>query len=260
MIYVLWEYPRMNRSAKAYFQLILKEKDWVHQYRCWNCQLLGVPSVKVIRVTGDAGQEFSPSAYRVLPGSIFWTGDLNSHPGEITLSIQMSTQELAFKSGQDKWKLSTFISSGIAVIMTTVALPLVLEYCKRGLWPAPPSQTTQVTPSPKQSGASSPQVSIPKPSKNPYDDLTQYPTMDGKPCGKLHISKTTYPEKNYEYYPIFIPGKYSIDEAKRFCHDAYIKPGSPDIQIASFTDESQANLFVGFIQKHFPGARRGKPS
>jgi hypothetical protein len=261
-MYTLQNCKSMTEYNKVYFRLVLKKEDQLKGSKSmkWACPLLSVPGVKVIRVEVREGKPLDTSMYSVQPWGILYKGDYYSCLDEITVVVEMSTQQLAFKSGEDKWKLSTSILSVITAALTLIIIPLGRTYIERQSWFPPPQASTQVSPSPGKSGSPSSQAKNPKP-QNPYNDLKQYPAWKEKGgCGGLHMSKTTDSGNIQIYYPVFIPGKYSLEKARDFCKDAQMKYDYSEIQIASFTDKEQADLFVEFIQKHFPGARRGKPS
>jgi hypothetical protein len=224
----------------------------------WSCPLLSVPGVKVIKVEGREGKPLNTSTYAVQSWGILYKGDYNNCLDEITVVVEMSTQQLTFKSGEDKWKLSTGILSIITAVLTLIVIPLGRTYIERQPWFPPPQASTQVPSSPGKSGSPSPQAKKTKP-QNPYDDLKQHPGLvKNGGCGGLYVSKTTDPKKGQVRYPVFIPREYSVVEAQKFCEDAYRKYDGADIQIASFTDKEQADLFIEYIEKHFPGARLGK--
>lgn len=60
-------------------------------------------------------------------------------------------------------------------------------------------------------------------------------------------------------YPIFIPrGDNNFKRVeKEFCKDA--RHWGDNIQVASFSEEDEADMFLDFIREHFDGAWKGNP-
>lgn len=105
----------------------------------------------------------------------------------------------------------------------------------------------------------SPSSSTPTASSNKFD-TTQFPQAN---CGDSLPTNSTTP---IQFYPVFI--EYSENNLKtvksRFCADAYRKIRSDTskvaIQVASFVDRNQAELFSNFLKRKLGSGDVGKPT
>ena len=92
-------------------------------------------------------------------------------------------------------------------------------------------------------------ISSPTPT-NKYKEKYERGEYPISQCGKV---------SSRPVHPIFIPrGSNDFEKVRdSFCQDA--KDWGDKIQVASFSDEEEANMFLEFIREHFKGAWKGQP-
>ncbi|MEP0911984.1 hypothetical protein NDI45_13775 [Leptolyngbya sp. GB1-A1] len=117
-------------------------------------------------------------------------------------------------------------------------------------------------PSPSPSQTASPSVS---PTPPPPTIPTASP--ESKNRFQVKYENREYPQSQCgriigaPVYPVFIAGSWSNYQRVRreFCRDAYYDYVGGRIQVASFSDEPEANDFVVFMKQHFNEAWKGEP-
>ncbi len=130
-----------------------------------------------------------------------------------------------------------------------------------------PASTPKVTTSPETASRPdftpkatiSPSSPTPTASSNKFD-TAQFPRIN---CGDFLPTNST---ASVQFYPVFIEySESNLQTVKsNFCADAYRKIRSDTnqeaIQVASFTDRTQAELFSNFMKKQLGSGDVGKPS
>jgi hypothetical protein len=233
----------MSNIKGVHFKYTLSEKDWDINIKSWKCDFLKLPGIKLSKLTDSTGGEEIPSEKYIVKEEhhiIRWNSDENTHPREPIVWFEGKENLVT-----DRWK--PFALSLFTVVVGGVSVEAFKIMNKHKDYPPISSQASPTSPPSLPINIPTPKGDPPKPptSKNPYESKA-YPL---KSCGPDIRSK--------DMHPIFVSGKYSLNDVKEICRDAF--PVRNEIQIASFNNEKDADLFLEFIRQKFKTSRRGKP-
>jgi hypothetical protein len=223
----------MSNIKGAYFKYTFSEKDWDSSTKSWKCEFLKLPGIKLSRLTDSAkGEEISSEMYIVDEKyhMITWNRDPNTRPKEPIVWLEGKENWVT-----DRWK--SFALTSFTVVMGGVSVETFKLINKHTDYNTPP--ISRNIPTPKSDPAKSPT------SKNPYESKA-YPL---KKCGPKKMSEGMH--------PVFVSGDNSLNDVREICSDALRV--NKEIQIASFNNEKEADLFLEFIKQKFKNPRRGKP-
>jgi hypothetical protein len=236
----------MSNIKGANFKYTLSEKDWDSGTKSWKCDFLKLPGIKLSRLTDSAKAEEILSEMYVVDEKyhmIKWTRDGNTHPKEPIVWFEGKENLVT-----DRWKSVALILPFLTAVMGGVspeAFKLVNKHKDYGS-PAP----SQASPT------SSPSLPIDIPT--PKGDPAKSPTSKNSYESKAYPLKSCGPDiRSKDMHPIFVSRKYSLNDVKEICRDAF--PVRNEIQIASFNNEKDADLFLEFIRQKFKISWRGKP-
>ncbi|MGB3495644.1 MAG: hypothetical protein WBA57_23140 [Elainellaceae cyanobacterium] len=235
------------------FEVKLNASEWDSHINAWRCAVLGIPGAEVERIV-HKDRVLQPDYDYALDSKhkiIQWISN-ESRPTPLVVFFKL-TKELSTQKNVDNWKRLTVILTStfsfLSVIATLLA-PSIGEMTKITLGHTDYPKANHSTSSPGEDPEFE-TVSLPETQPvNVFQEMYEQGQYPRGQCGSV----TRNP-----IYPIFVPDR--SDNLNRiissFCSDARLIGGK--IQVASFSSEEEAEMFLEFIEKYFDGAWKGPP-